>query len=106
MGSGGALAYIINLEPSGFIAVSSDTDFVPVIAYSFKSNFYSDNEPRNILYNMMKKDLESRRQALGMINVQKTMTYGISISVRIELILHRADSKNGLTDLPPERMAG
>jgi hypothetical protein len=34
-GVGGTLAYVINLNPTGFIVVSSDTDIVSIIAYSF-----------------------------------------------------------------------
>jgi TonB family protein len=71
-GTGGVLAYIMTLEPIGFLVVSADTDLSPIIAYSFKSNYYPDNEPRNILFNMLKKDLELRKQAVGkgLIDVQ------------------------------------
>ena len=34
------IAYIFNLKPKGFIAVSSDNDVYPIIAYSFKNKLF------------------------------------------------------------------
>ena len=64
-GKGGTLAYIANLNPVGFIAVSANTNIVPIVAYSFKSNYYPDTDPKNILYFMLKKDLEMRIDAMN-----------------------------------------
>ena len=37
--TGETLAYVLGLNPEGFIVVSPDTDITPVIAYSFKPIF-------------------------------------------------------------------
>ena len=58
------LAYIVNLKPKGFVVISTDTDIYPVIAYSFISNFVMEYIPDNILYQMVKTDMELRLQAI------------------------------------------
>lgn len=58
------LAYIANLLPYGFIAVSVDTDIRPIITYSFKCNFPYDDDENNILYHMLMSDMELRLQAI------------------------------------------
>ncbi|MCF8356725.1 MAG: C10 family peptidase [Melioribacteraceae bacterium] len=59
------IAYIANLSPSGFIAVSTDTDIRPIIAYSFNSNFSFNNDINNNLYHILAIDLSARLQALN-----------------------------------------
>jgi parallel beta-helix repeat protein len=61
---GKALAYISELEPHGFIAISADTDITPIIAYSSKSSFPSDDDITNPLYRMLKEDMKLRLKAL------------------------------------------
>jgi len=46
--AGLTLAYVFHLSPSGFIAVSADTDLPPVIGYSFLNNFMTENIWQNI----------------------------------------------------------
>jgi len=62
---GKALSYIANFAPFGFIALSTDTDITPIIAYSFNGNFPYDDDENNILYNMLKNDMELRLQAIA-----------------------------------------
>lgn len=62
---GDTLSYITNLTPYGFIVLSTDTDITPIIAYSFKGNFPYDEDENNILYHMLKNDMELRLQAIA-----------------------------------------
>jgi|GEM_PF-694096 len=58
----GTVAYIFNLKPDGFVAVSADNDFYPVIAYSFKNQLFEKDKDENILYQMIKDDLNLRME--------------------------------------------
>ena len=62
---GETLSYIANLTPFGFIALSADTDITPIITFSFKGNFPYDEDENNILYHMLKNDMELRLQAIA-----------------------------------------
>lgn len=61
---GAVLAYVTKLQPSGFIAISADTDISPIVAYSFQTSFPADNDTKNPLYRMLKADMELRTRAL------------------------------------------
>lgn len=58
------LAYILDLSPEGYIAVSPDTDIRPVIAYSFKGGFSLEEAPDNVLLHLLTWDMENRIEAL------------------------------------------
>ncbi len=58
------IAYIANLSPSGFIALSVDTDIRPIVAYSFYHDFIYDSNQNNLLYHTLTQDMENRIQAL------------------------------------------
>lgn len=62
---GTVLVYITELKPRGFIAVSADTDIVPIIAYSFRSSFPADGDRDNPLYRFLTEDMELRTKALA-----------------------------------------
>ncbi|MGB2865437.1 MAG: C10 family peptidase [Sedimentisphaerales bacterium] len=62
---GTVLAYITELEPRGFIATSADTEITPIVAYSFRTTFPSDNDIKNPLYRMLKADMKLRARALA-----------------------------------------
>jgi hypothetical protein len=62
---GTLLAYIADLEPRGFIALSANTDVAPVVAYSFQSSFLSGNDKKNPLYRMVREDLRLRAKTLA-----------------------------------------
>jgi len=60
------LAYVVELEPTGYIVISSDTEINPIIAYSFESNFpFSD--PYHPLYNLVSWDMTQRLNALPIL---------------------------------------
>ncbi len=54
------VAYIATLHPKGFIAVSTDTDIRPIVAYSFLNNFIFDNDENNTLYHFLIDDMVNR----------------------------------------------
>jgi len=54
------IAYIFNLKPKGFIAVSSDNDVYPIIAYSFKNKLFMEDGEDNLIYRMIKEDVSKR----------------------------------------------
>lgn len=58
------LAYVFNLYPQGYIAISTDTDITPVIVYSFRSNFDPQDIPDNICYQLLKRDMQLRLEAI------------------------------------------
>lgn len=61
---GKILSYVFNLNPKGYIAISTDTDITPVIAYSFRNNFVAEDIPQNIGYQMLKRDMQLRLEAI------------------------------------------
>ena len=69
--NGKVLAYVLDLEPNGFIVISSDTDIKPIIAYSFKSDFIVDDNCGNALYHMVLKDMKLRREAISLYSKEK-----------------------------------
>lgn len=62
---GTVLAYVTDLKPRGFVAMSADTDIAPVIAYSFRNSFPADQDQRNPLYRMLCEDMRLRALALA-----------------------------------------
>ncbi len=61
---GELLAYVILLQPKGFIVVSKDDNIKPVIAYSFNSDFSFSESKDNILIHMLKEDMGKRIEAI------------------------------------------
>ncbi len=57
------IAWVFQLEPCGFIIVSSDTDLIPVYAYSFRNNFSLEEVPENTGLIMLKEDFRLRTAA-------------------------------------------
>ena len=62
--TGETLAYVLGLNPEGFIVVSPDTDITPVIAYSFKGNFPLEDFQDNVLLHMVTRDMGNRLEAI------------------------------------------
>jgi len=58
------VAYIVNIEPKGFLVISPDTDLEPIVAYSFRHNWNSDTSRVNILYQILVKDMKMRKEVL------------------------------------------
>jgi len=66
--TGETLAYVLGLNPEGFIVVSPDTDITPVIAYSFKGNFPLEDFQDNVLLHMVTWDMENRLEAIPIVS--------------------------------------
>lgn len=62
---GTVVAYVADLEPRGFIALSADTDITPVIAYSFRASFPAVHDTANPLYRLLRADMKLRARALA-----------------------------------------
>lgn len=58
------LAYIIELEPEGFMILSGDTNIRPVVSYSFSGSFPYEESEENVLLHMVKWDMEARLKNL------------------------------------------
>jgi len=61
---GAALCYIAELEPAGYIAISSDTDIRPIIAFSYSNDFDFSDSHNNIAKRMLLQDMRLRREAV------------------------------------------
>ncbi|NOY60175.1 MAG: T9SS type A sorting domain-containing protein [Calditrichaeota bacterium] len=61
--SNNLLAYIVNLAPEGFLVISAETNFEPVIAYSFRHNWIADTSA--VFYKILLRDLRNRKNALS-----------------------------------------
>jgi len=62
---GTVLAYVADLDPCGFVALSADTDIAPIIAYSFNASFPTGDDASNPLYRMLRADMQLRAKALA-----------------------------------------
>jgi len=58
------LAYIFHLAPQGFVVVSADTKIAPVISYSFRNNYSTEDVYENNGFQMLKDDMKLRWEAL------------------------------------------
>jgi len=66
--TGETLAYVLGLNPEGFIVVSPDTDITPVIAYSFKGNFPLEDFQDNVVLHMVTWDMENRLETIPILS--------------------------------------
>jgi len=66
--SGEVLAYVLTLDPKGFVVISSDTDIAPVIAYSFEGDLTWEDPERNVLLNMIIRDMKNRLKAIPILS--------------------------------------
>jgi hypothetical protein len=62
---GQLLAYVVSLEPKGYIVISANRAFGPIIAFSFINDFVMEESPENPLPSIIKKDLTMRLTALN-----------------------------------------
>jgi len=66
--TGRLLAYVLDLDPKGYVIVSPDTDITPVIAYSFRSNFVLEDSALNIPLHMVTWDMRNRLDAIPLLS--------------------------------------
>ena len=62
---GTVLAYIAEMKPRGFVAISANTDIVPIIAYSLRTSFPATGDRGNPLYRLLTEDMKLRTAALA-----------------------------------------
>jgi len=55
-----ALAYVFGLDPTGYVIVGADDQLPPVIAYSYTNLCRDDRYDRNILFDLVKRDVIAR----------------------------------------------
>ncbi|MDD3050557.1 MAG: C10 family peptidase, partial [Candidatus Cloacimonetes bacterium] len=72
------LFYLYNLEPKGFVMIAGDTDFVPVLGYSFNNDFSTVDEEREIIFHWLN---EYQQQ----LQLQITMEHRIRNNEKWEL---------------------
>ena len=58
------LAFVIELDPAGFIIMSPDRKIKPVIGYSLTSRFVPDESPHNTLLYLIRMDMSKRIKAV------------------------------------------
>ncbi|NQT19907.1 MAG: C10 family peptidase, partial [Planctomycetes bacterium] len=61
--TGEVLAYVIDLEPGGFVVTSADTQIRPVITHSLMGRFPTTDNANNVLLHLLRKDLKLRMAA-------------------------------------------
>jgi hypothetical protein len=69
---GNTLAYVFELNPTGYIVVSSHKSLPPVIAYSYDAKFSWTESSQNILLNMLRRDISKRLSAFEKGLVEQT----------------------------------
>jgi hypothetical protein len=72
--NGTILAYVFHLNPKGFIAISTDRDISPVIGYSFRNNFITEDIWQNTGYQYVKKDMQLRLKAIPLTSEEVKST--------------------------------
>ncbi|MBN2030413.1 C10 family peptidase, partial [bacterium] len=58
------IAYVMQLEPRGYIVITPDNELNPIIAYSENSRFDTTESPDNMLLHLLRSDITERLQAL------------------------------------------
>lgn len=69
---GTILAYVVELEPQGFVVTSADTDLEPIVAYSFRSGFPDQVDVRHPMYCLLAADMRSRLAAADESDASQT----------------------------------
>ncbi|MGA2093007.1 MAG: C10 family peptidase [Sedimentisphaerales bacterium] len=62
---GTILAYVIELEPEGFIITSADTNIDPILGYSFEGKFPFEESKQNVLLHLVKWDVDARSKVMN-----------------------------------------
>jgi len=61
--TGETLAYVVNLQPEGFVVTSADTQIQPVIAHSVRGSFPLEDDANNVFLQLVRTDLKLRMEA-------------------------------------------
>jgi len=58
------IAYVVRVQPEGFVVVSTDTDLPPIVCFSLVGQFPFADSPDNALLHLVRRDMELRTRAL------------------------------------------
>ncbi|MCK5148001.1 C10 family peptidase [bacterium] len=78
------IAYVIHVDPKGFIITSTQKNIDPIISYSFNYNWNPDTSANNIFYNMLLSDMKNRRKSIQLLgndlirNISEQWEYGFN----------------------------
>ncbi len=64
-GTGEPLAYVVRLEPEGFVILAGDTSISPVLAFSFEGDFPMVDSPDNPFLQMIKSGVRAKLMGLS-----------------------------------------
>ncbi len=70
-GTGDISAYVLELEPAGYVVISTDTDIHPLIAYSYSGTFPFEESDDNTVLHLVKWDMEKRIEAIPSMSEEK-----------------------------------
>ncbi|HHE38106.1 MAG TPA: T9SS type A sorting domain-containing protein [Candidatus Cloacimonetes bacterium] len=98
--NGKTLSYIFQLNPKGFIAVSSNTDIYPVIGYSFLNNFSDLDIPQNTGYQYLKQDMKLRLEAIPLTDENLKQSNRILWEQYLNRTYEQTQNRNNI--YPPE----
>ncbi len=65
--SSDTLAYVFELDPTGYIIVTADDELFPIIAYSYDNGCRASGEEDNILFSLVRMDIELKKAGLNEI---------------------------------------
>lgn len=65
---GKTLFYMFDLEPTGYMVISGDSDLPPVIAYSLTGDAGSPDDESNVFISLLKADLSNRLENINLLS--------------------------------------
>jgi hypothetical protein len=95
---GTVLAYVVNLDPRGFIVTSADSNLSPILAYSFNCEFSFEDSKDNILLNMIKQDGKTKHNIYGSNATQVELSVKENIAKWEKYIAASSDTIQALAD--------
>ena len=109
--------YVIELDPKGFMLVSSDNLIRPVLAYSFDENFRFDNIPTNInyIFDLYKRQLLQQQELRDdpddfieneWVKFSRPIEYEPGTRNVSPLLMSRFDQGSSWNDMCPEDQDG
>ena len=73
LGEDTILAYVVEVNPIGFMVFSSNKNLHPLLAYSFENNFVFDESPYNTLLNLIRDDMRHQLSLIKTTNDEQLL---------------------------------